>query len=86
MSKVHVSQFEEHLPGEEDYHHLAARPAKWTYFYLCAVLDVYSRKIVGWMVATRRTRRDSPRPPGSTDQKNPRPKSTSGRVQLPRRG
>ena len=28
-------------------------PAKWTYFYLYAVLDVFSRKTVGWMVATR---------------------------------
>jgi len=28
-------------------------PAKWTYFYLYAVMDVYSRKAVGWMVATR---------------------------------
>ena len=28
-------------------------PAKWTYFYLYAVIDVYSRKTVGWMVASR---------------------------------
>jgi len=28
-------------------------PAKWTYFYLYVVLDVFSRKTVGWMVATR---------------------------------
>ena len=28
-------------------------PAKWTYFYLYAVLDVFSRKTVGWMVAGR---------------------------------
>jgi len=28
-------------------------PAKWSYFYLYAVLDVFSRKSVGWMVATR---------------------------------
>ena len=28
-------------------------PAKWTYFYLYTVMDVYSRKGVGWMVATR---------------------------------
>ena len=28
---------------------------KWTYFYLYAVMDVYSRKAVGWMVATRET-------------------------------
>ena len=28
-------------------------PAKWTYYYLYKVLDVYSRYIVGWMVAYR---------------------------------
>jgi len=28
-------------------------PAKWTYFYLYVVLDVFSRKTVGWMIATR---------------------------------
>jgi putative transposase len=28
-------------------------PAKWTYFYLYAIIDVYSRKTVGWMVASR---------------------------------
>src|ERR1700760_4976735 len=26
-------------------------PAKWTYFYLYAILDVFSRYVVGWMVA-----------------------------------
>lgn len=26
-------------------------PAKWTYFYLYVILDVFSRYIVGWMVA-----------------------------------
>jgi len=26
-------------------------PAKWTYFYLYAILDIYSRYVVGWMVA-----------------------------------
>ncbi len=26
-------------------------PAKWTYFYLYTILDVYSRYVVGWMVA-----------------------------------
>jgi putative transposase len=26
-------------------------PAKWTYFYLYVVLDVFSRYVVGWMVA-----------------------------------
>ena len=28
-------------------------PAKWTYFYLYVILDVFSRKVVGWMVAER---------------------------------
>jgi putative transposase len=27
-------------------------PAKWTYFYLYVILDVFSRYVVGWMVAT----------------------------------
>jgi putative transposase len=28
-------------------------PAKWTYFYLYVLLDIYSRYVVGWMVAHR---------------------------------
>ena len=28
-------------------------PQKWTYFYLYAVIDIYSRYVVGWMVADR---------------------------------
>jgi len=28
-------------------------PAKWTYFYLYVMLDVFSRYVVGWMVAHR---------------------------------
>jgi putative transposase len=28
-------------------------PAKWTYFYLYVILDIYSRYVVGWMVASR---------------------------------
>ena len=28
-------------------------PAKWTYFYLYAILDIFSRYVVGWMVAHR---------------------------------
>jgi putative transposase len=28
-------------------------PEKWNYFYLYVILDVYSRYVVGWMVATR---------------------------------
>ena len=26
-------------------------PAKWTYFYLYVILDIFSRRVVGWMVA-----------------------------------
>ena len=32
-------------------------PAKWTYFYLYAVIDVFSRKTVGWMVASAESAR-----------------------------
>jgi putative transposase len=28
-------------------------PAKWTYFYLYVVIDIFSRYVVGWMVAHR---------------------------------
>src|SRR6202043_2678558 len=28
-------------------------PAKWTYFYLYVILDVFSRYVTGWMVAHR---------------------------------
>jgi putative transposase len=28
-------------------------PAKWTYFYLYVIVDIYSRYVVGWMVADR---------------------------------
>lgn len=28
-------------------------PAKWTYFYLYVILDIFSRYVVAWMVATR---------------------------------
>jgi putative transposase len=30
-------------------------PVKWTYFYLYVILDVFSRYVVGWMVAPRET-------------------------------
>lgn len=30
-------------------------PVKWTYFYLYVILDIFSRYVVGWMVATRET-------------------------------
>jgi putative transposase len=28
-------------------------PAKWTYFYLYVIMDIFSRYVVGWMVADR---------------------------------
>ncbi len=28
-------------------------PQKWTYYYLYAIIDIYSRYVVGWMVAER---------------------------------
>ena len=28
-------------------------PAKWTYYYLYSIIDIYSRYTVGWMVATK---------------------------------
>lgn len=28
-------------------------PAKWTYFYLYVILDIFSRRVVGWCVADR---------------------------------
>jgi putative transposase len=27
-------------------------PAKWTYYYLYVIIDIYSRHVVGWMVAS----------------------------------
>ncbi len=31
-------------------------PTKWTYFYLYVIIDVFSRYVVGWMVATRESK------------------------------
>jgi len=31
-------------------------PAKWTYYYLYVILDVFSRSVVGWMVAHRESK------------------------------
>jgi putative transposase len=28
-------------------------PAKWTYYHLYVILDIYSRYTVGWMLASR---------------------------------
>jgi putative transposase len=32
-------------------------PAKWTYFYLYVILDIFSRYVVGWMLAYRESGR-----------------------------
>ena len=34
-------------------HHQAAGTAKWTYYYLYVILDIFSRYTVGWMLAHR---------------------------------
>lgn len=31
-------------------------PVKWSYFYLYSIIDIYSRYIVGWLVATRESK------------------------------
>jgi putative transposase len=31
-------------------------PSKWTYFYLYVILDVFSRYVVGWMIAPRESK------------------------------
>ena len=30
-------------------------PVKWTYYYLYVILDIYSRYVVGWMIASKET-------------------------------
>ena len=32
-------------------------PQKWTYYYLYVIIDIYSRYVVGWMVADRESSR-----------------------------
>ncbi len=32
-------------------------PAKWTYFYLYVIIDIFSRRVVGWCVADRESAR-----------------------------
>jgi putative transposase len=34
-------------------HHELLGPQKWTYYHLYVMLDVFSRYVVGWMVAHR---------------------------------
>ena len=40
---------------QTDFHTKLHGPAKWTYYYLYVILDIYSRYVVGWMLATRET-------------------------------
>ena len=57
-------------------------PAKWTYFYLYVILDVFSRYVVGWMVAPRETAELAKRLIADTcDKQNIQP----GQVDDPRR-
>src|ERR1035437_1882897 len=41
-------------------------PAKWTYFHLYVILDIFSRYVVGWMVAGRETAELAKRPIADT--------------------
>jgi putative transposase len=43
-----------------------AGPAKWTYYYLYSIIDIYSRYTVGWMVATREDKKLAERLLGDT--------------------
>jgi putative transposase len=43
--------------------------AKWTYFYLYVILDIFSRYVVGWMVATRESATLAERLIGATCEK-----------------
>ncbi len=54
-------------------------PAKWTYFYLYVILDIYSRYIVGWMpvACPRRARLRFTRQP-SNERFNPHPTTPIG--------
>ncbi|GJO42626.1 hypothetical protein NJB1907E78_42730 [Mycobacterium marinum] len=36
-------------------YHEITWPAKWSYYYLYVILDIFSRYVVGWMVASRQT-------------------------------
>lgn len=44
-------------------------PAKWTYFYLYVIMDIFSRYVVGWMVAHRESAELAQRLIGQTLQK-----------------
>jgi putative transposase len=44
-------------------------PVKWTYFYLYVILDIFSRYVVGWMIADHETAELAKRLIGETCQK-----------------
>ena len=48
-------------------------PAKWTYLYLYVVLDIFSRYVVGWMIAHREsaTPRSSSSLPAARNHRRP---------------
>jgi len=54
-------------------------PAKWTYFYLYVILDIFSRFVVGWMVAARESQALAKRLIGETCAKQ---SITPGRLTL----
>jgi len=62
-------------------------PAKWTYFYLYVILDVYSRYTVGWMLAHRESAALAKRLIAETCERQARSRSGSccgvGRVARP---
>ena len=37
-------------------------PVKWTYFYLYVILDIFSRYVVGWLLAAREKRQPGQAP------------------------
>ena len=48
-----LRQFYRRIEGDPDNITKLLGPAKWTYFYLYVILDVFSRYVTGWMVAMR---------------------------------
>jgi hypothetical protein len=61
-------------------------PVKWTYFYLYVILDIFSRYVVGWMVAPRESAELAKRLIGETSGKqNIAPVPRRRRRRSPRR-
>ncbi len=51
---------------ELGHHTKLVGPAKWTYYYLYSIIDIYSHYTVGWMVATRESKELAERLLGET--------------------